>query len=392
MDKTDDQGKLNTGDPSLNAVPEEDRLMEQEYLRMLDTEVPDLWDRIRAGLDRQQTAGVSPEEEGAKAVQEIQTTQATQETEANKINQTNDILRFREYQKQNADAALSSGGKEGPAKKKKRYGLWIGGIAAAAAVILLSAFLFSRMGGRSDKSSNTLLPVDEVSLDTREQQAAEANYEFAEGASDSKRGNKEATVPESAAEPEKTGEEVSEASASSRTSEENDTDIQDSSMENTAKDSPNEEQGKAKDIYGLDSAELRYLSANRTAGTFRLKSIPELGLSLMVEDASGEKGTLVFTLDPGKQEQELKVGDIFSLRKKSGDSWIAVLPASTESKTDGTEDYLLTAGSVLSLDTDWGSAYGELPEGMYRILKKITVVCTDGGEEIYFIAADFTIP
>ena len=108
-----------------------DAEIEQEYLRMLDSEVPDLWNRIEAGLK-------TPEETRFAA--------------------------FEQAQEQAANVISMETAAKKKTENKKRYAFWIGGIAAAAVVILLSVFLIGRFG-REKKSndSDTLDMTGELS-------------------------------------------------------------------------------------------------------------------------------------------------------------------------------------------------------------------------------------
>lgn len=128
-----------------------DAEIEQEYLRMLDSEVPDLWNRIEAGLDAADNSGsYNVENPGSYNVENsgsynVENT-GSYNAESFGTN-TGADARYATFQQQEEQAAnvvsMETAAKK-RASKGRRYAFWIGGIAAAAVVILLSVFLIGR--------------------------------------------------------------------------------------------------------------------------------------------------------------------------------------------------------------------------------------------------------
>ena len=137
-----------------------DAEIEQEYLRMLDSEVPDLWNRIEAGLNVADNSGsYNAENTGSYNVESFGTNTGVDARYA----------AFQQQEEQAANVVSMETAAKKRAGKGRRYAFWIGGIAAAAVVILLSVFLI----GRFDREKNS------YSEDTKEY----AKYDGADTAS-----------------------------------------------------------------------------------------------------------------------------------------------------------------------------------------------------------------
>lgn len=116
-----------------NYIPEE-----EAYLRMLDREVPDLWGRIEAGLDREEGRTPSREERFLAEQQ--------------------NIVPF--------EAGIQRTGERSGKNRKSRKKVWIiAGTAAAALILLASIAIAGIAGGRQSKGEET--PSFDMELSTK---------------------------------------------------------------------------------------------------------------------------------------------------------------------------------------------------------------------------------
>ena len=123
---------------------------------------------------------------------------------------------------------------------------------------------------------------------------------------------------------------------------------------------------------------------------FRPMEADPKGLTLRMEDVTPAGGTLVFTQSGGKVDGELQTGQWYALQTMGPDGqWTDCPPR----ETVGWEDvaYRIRAGGTTEMTVDWRYFYGELPDGDYRIAKKVMDVRGPGDYDEQVICAVFHI-
>ena len=290
-----------------------DAEIEQEYLRMLDSEVPDLWNRIEAGLK-------TPEE--------------------------NRFAAFEQAQEQAANVISMETAAKKKTENKKRYAFWIGGIAAAAVVILLSVFLIGRFG--REKKSNESDTLDM----TGELSTRGAQYSKEDSLVDGERDIDNPSINSGNAGAQENREEA-------RQPEEYEKGAKPSHQSNTSKSEPATE-GQKTTVVPVEE------DANDDARSlFFLDEIPELGISLKVKEVKEDCLVISFS----------NQGEIANLKAVSAEIWYdsnGTWIPSIKDLSFRESDTSIKTGEVTELTIDTGDVLRRLLTTDHRIVIRLS--------------------
>ena len=117
--------------------------------------------------------------------------------------------------------------------------------------------------------------------------------------------------------------------------------------------------------------------------------IPELGLTLKVNDPTSTGATLVWKQKGGSATGSLEFSKAYKIERFDGSKWtlvdvnedVAFEDIAMEITEDGSTEYEL----------DWSSVYGELPSGTYRIAMTVNDYRDAGDYDTYTITAEFDL-
>lgn len=117
--------------------------------------------------------------------------------------------------------------------------------------------------------------------------------------------------------------------------------------------------------------------------------IPELGLTLKVNDPTATGATLVWKQKGGNATGSIEFSKAYRIERFDGTKWtlvdidddVAFEDIAMNIEEDGTTKYEL----------DWSSVYGELPSGTYRIVMTVNDYRGAGDYDTYTITAEFDL-
>ena len=302
-----------------------------------------------------------------------------------------------------------------PAKKKKKYGIWIATIAVAAAVIIISLIAMQGGFGRKKTDSvkesgspkNASLQMDQGSP---ADEAAEAEQELhmehntykpgtkTDAENKDKSGNISSLTGESSLhrrdEYEKAEDAVQEEMIQPEpeaTQPANEA----TQPANEATQPANEEartvENVSSELYDTKGGLLSV--SDETDPHLYTEKIPVLGLSLEVTDIRPEGGNLVFRYAENDQvgKGQLLSGTYFELQRLEGNTWKRV-PLIVDQNEVAWEDigWIVSVASS-EWRTDWSWLYGALSAGTYRIIKPVWSSHYIGAYKEYLIAAEFAV-
>ena len=337
--------------------------IEQEYLRMLDEEVPDLWNRIEAGIDQND----------GRTLNEFEPAQIYGWQQENAY--------FREI-----GTFDQTGYGQNTVKKKKgrrRIVILAGTLAAAAALFLA---IFAMNGGFSRKNESTKSDMTQNEAANR---GAEESMKDAEDESTVKKPDKNSQYSEldhdkfSGKESININNGVKASEAQSFEPAEQPAYEAEGAQEND--DAVSDRYDKKKGLLPVfEETDTRVYQG----------TIPGLGLSLSVEDATADGGNLVFSYVENEQvgAGECISGTYYELERKNGNSWEKVPLI-----VDRSEVFWEDIGWIVSTKrsewrTVWSRLYGSLPSGTYRIIKPVNCSHYVGAYKSFLISAEFRIP
>lgn len=116
------------------------------------------------------------------------------------------------------------------------------------------------------------------------------------------------------------------------------------------------------------------------------------GIKLYPEKVSATGLTLICRQSGGSPTGDLQTGSFYFIEKQVGNDWVEVDMIPSEYERAWTEEaWIIPMDSSVEWDVNWKDVYGELPEGSYRIAKKVHDFrkTADYDEKIYY--ADFEI-
>lgn len=379
---------------------ESDPDVEAMYLRMLDQEVPDLWGRIEAGLNAGTGAGADRAEARNGSGQEARFLELVE----------------REAENNGMEKPAGSGrngrngrsGRDG--RRRKRPVFWIAGLAAAAALILISVFVFRIAGGREKTADHangiSEIAGPEVSNDSVSPSPDGAGNEQKENAVNSMDGtgkkagekseNRAADSDETAAaaEGDHFDREPAHEAVNEATHEAEETGTSPNAEDES--DSGNTSNAGAQK-YTLDvdrregEARISLRNAGITDPIIYVNEIPLLGVTMELSEMTATGGKV--TLRCSKRDTEYTVtGDLpFRIEEyKDGDwkqlQYLKNYGVGFQYKTGN-----LTGDGEYEQTLTWESYYGILAPGKYRIVKAVNCSEAVAGYESFCIAANFTI-
>lgn len=113
------------------------------------------------------------------------------------------------------------------------------------------------------------------------------------------------------------------------------------------------------------------------------------GVSIQPERVSrtGATATFVWQTAP---DTELTYGDFLALERYENGNWVPVVEQPGFEYFEGDSSYPVVNG--YGMVHEWGIRYGELPDGHYRMGKRITLTETDGTKEDKIVYGEFFLP
>lgn len=121
--------------------------------------------------------------------------------------------------------------------------------------------------------------------------------------------------------------------------------------------------------------------------------VEDWGVTIVPERVSRTGATAAFRYDgsvPGEEDSELIYGDFLSLDRMENGSWVPVAELPGYEYYVGDSYYPVMDG--YGMVHEWPERFGELPDGSYRMGKKVTLVRRDGTQEERMVYGEFSIP
>ena len=402
--------------------------IEALYREAASREVPDFWSKIESGLDDPRYAdgfsGFEPAEDVQAAVEsgtvsmgqsEAQTANLTgaessaktgiqdgafhaagTNASANEGRTNTSSDRFAAYvqnqesagQQVTGNAPAGFGGNSGKSKgsdKKKRYGYLIGGLAAAAVVIILSVVAITNSGKRAKSGVDNTSTLDIVS----DQAKAESEDAAINGKTDDVNGSQKERREQSQKSQGKS--EGAGAVPEGLDKDSLSTDINNYAIEPRTDNEAAAESEQAEAPAPRDSTESMLPEAEKQDPKLYKDEMKTLGITLRLQNVRSTGCILMFTRE---EDTKNETGTIFSapeyeIEKWNGSAW-EIYPH-VKDITFGDEQWGLVKGTVNTYVADWWLDYGSLVGGKYRIIKMLYTDRDYNGYNEFRIAAEFEI-
>lgn len=119
----------------------------------------------------------------------------------------------------------------------------------------------------------------------------------------------------------------------------------------------------------------------------------EWNVSIRPDHVSRTGATALFVYSgsiPGEEGAELTYGDFLSLERMENGSWVSVEELPGFHYFVGDASYPVTDG--YGMVHEWPDRFGELPDGHYRLGKRVTLVRSDGSRESRMVYGEFMLP
>ena len=269
--------------------------------------------------------------------------------------------------------------------KKKRFGFWIGGLAAAAVVIIISAIVIANSGKRtkSDEYNTSTLDM-EYSQAKAESENAVIN-EDVDGANESMNERHEQSQKSQS---------KSEGTGAVQESQDKDSlngGANSYAIEPGTQNDATIEAEQAEAPAPRDSTESMLPESEKQDPKLYKDEIGTLGISLRLQNVRSTGCILMFTRD---EDTENETGTIFSapeyeIETWNGSSW-EIYPH-VKDITFGDEQWAMVKGKINTYVAYWWLDYGSLVAGKYRIIKMLYTDREYNGYDAFRIAAEFDI-
>jgi len=120
----------------------------------------------------------------------------------------------------------------------------------------------------------------------------------------------------------------------------------------------------------------------------------ERGLTLRAQNVTAEGCTIVYEQHGGAPSgSELLTGSWYRIERKEQDEWVEVPYAEGIGGEIGWNDtaWIISMEGSVEFEESWGTLYGELPPGTYRIVKEIMDFRGTGDYDVNDYYAEFTL-
>lgn len=117
------------------------------------------------------------------------------------------------------------------------------------------------------------------------------------------------------------------------------------------------------------------------------------GVTIVPDRVSRTGATALFSYSgsiPGEENAELTYGDYLSLERLEDGNWVPVKQLPGYGYLVGDASYPVTDG--YGMVHEWPDRFGVLPDGQYRMGKRVTLIRPDGSREERMVYGEFSIP